>query len=449
MRTLSPSEESHPKRSRSSGGVRPLAAVIISLVILASVGSALYWVLATERPSPPSVREDGPNLYQALSAVNQTVQNLSGGPWELFSYSGLAAEAPFSPTAVGLSGSNNLSLRYCGAALDGVTLWNVTGIPTFTGSIASGTAPFWQAEFYSKGTRSVVVATDVSGTPKVYLPLSPSNPCWLYAGGGEAPTYTGWNSPIPENSPTQARLAYSAIGESFQSGNGSLAELFVNGYTPLSAIGHGPNGGVEYIRCGLAQVAGVQPYALVGFYPSGEVQDVGQGLLTCNPGGIGPPATYDTYGIVEGSVASPALLRSGSDAILASFQAEDLGLPPNSSASYDAWGLLSWMIQPEVRNATGNNLPSTPLSCQRWVSNVSQCQPEGFGWSVVLETAYGMWLDTYPSTGNQSAWVTSIAPIVSEEKLVIIYPESWNLSGGVLNVSSTAGIPPVLGSLSL
>ena len=135
----------------------PIAVVLaVVLVLLLLVLAAVAFRSANLGTPASAPSPEGPTLHQALSAVNASVRNMSGGPWELFSYIGLAAEDLFNPAALGLGNSTNLSLRYCGEQLAGTTLWNGSTIPAFDGSIASGTAPFWQFEFSSNLTQSVV-----------------------------------------------------------------------------------------------------------------------------------------------------------------------------------------------------------------------------------------------------------------------------------------------------
>jgi hypothetical protein len=417
-------------------------------VIGAALGSVLVWS-SFQTPKTKLVG-DGPTLYQAFAAVNGSVQVLSGGPWELFSYIGLAAESEFNPAAFGFAPSTNLSVRSCGAEFDGVTLWNGSAIPTFDGSIDSGTAPFWQFEFSSVTSHDVVVATDISGRVRTYLPVIPSDPCWIPAGGLAATSYFSWVNPLPEDSPIQARLAYDRVAESFESKNRPVVEIYANGFTPLAAIGHGPNGGVEFYRCGIVGVAGIQQYLVVGFSPTGQIFDIGNGTLTCTATySIGPPPVYSPYKLVFTTPGQPRSFGGGLEGTNSSFQVSLRVGANNSTVYFDGWGLLTWMISLSLREANGSSLPSVPLSCQTWVPSPMTCSALAQGWSAILVSTSGEWQDTFPSATAGSSWAVLDAAVVSNEELWVTFPASWNVTGDVLTVSGTAPIPTVLGIATL
>jgi hypothetical protein len=423
---------------------RGYAVVVASLLVGALVGTAL--VSLSLRTSAVSSTEGGLTLDQALRQVNTTVQNANGGPWELFSYIGFAAEGAFNPAAFSLGTSTNLSLRYCGAQLPGITLWNGSSIPVFDGSVAAGTAPFWQFEFFSNTTKDVVVATDVSGVVRAYPPILPTDSCWLYAGGGAASSYLSWVNPLPEDSNVQAQLAYDRVARTFESSNRPVVEIFADGFTPLGAIGHGPNGGVEFFRCGLEGVAGVQPFLIVGFSPSGQIFDTINGTVSCTATySIGPPPVYTPYTIIPSAPRSPSVFGSGFESVSFSFQTEFSTGVNNSTRYYDAWGLLSWMVSLSLRNSSGQSLPTTPLSCQAWVSTVASCTPMGLGWSVILTSADGAWLDAFPSASSALLWSLPVGAIASYEQLILTYPNSWNITGDSLVFSNSAPVPTIAG----
>jgi hypothetical protein len=120
---------------------RVIFAVAAAAIIVVAGGFGSYFVLAHLRNTGPSGVADGPTLYQAMAAMNQTLRNATGGPWGLFSVYGVAAQAPYSANVVGYP-SNNLTVNACQAQFNGLTLWNGT-MPVFSGTLNSGTAPFW------------------------------------------------------------------------------------------------------------------------------------------------------------------------------------------------------------------------------------------------------------------------------------------------------------------
>ena len=432
--------------------VRPRIVALIAAVIVVAggLGGFFYWYAAQGGGHQVGSRGDGPSLYGALDQVNVSVNSLSGGPWELFAYVGFAAQALFSPVAVGFF-STNLSLRYCGSQFNGVTLWNSTSIPTFSGTIDSGTAPFWQFEFYSATTRDIVLATDISGVARAYSPMPPTDPCWGYAGGPVAPSYVSWVNPLPNDTPIQAMKGFQIAGQSFESKNSPIIEEFVNGYTPLALTGHGPNGGVQYTRCGIVGVAGAQPFESVGFLSSGQVQSIISGTESCSPvyNLTSNPVMYVPYTIRGASIGQPTYLESGLSAEVYDLQVSFPTGIQGGPSDDDAWGLSTWAVSPAWSNLNHSMPPSTPLSCQGWVSSPTQCVPEGVGWSLILLSANGSWLSSFPSSSGSSGWSVPNAPVVTGEQLMITYPSSWSVAEASLLMTGSAPVPTVGGNIEL
>jgi hypothetical protein len=423
---------------------RRLSVVVASVLVGALVGAAI--VSLSFRTTAVGTPKEGLSLHQALRQVNATVQNVSGGPWALFSYIGFAAEGMFNPAAFSLGSSTNASLRYCGEQLPGVTLWNGSAIPVFDGSIASGAAPFWQFEFSSNLTKGVVVATDISGVVRVYPPILPTDSCWSYAGGGAADRYFSWVNPLPEDSSVQAQLSYDRVARTFESDHRPVVEIFADGFTPLGAIGHGPNGGVEFFRCGLVGVAGAQPFLIVGFSSAGQILDTINGTVSCTAtNSLGPPPVYTPYSIIPSTPGPPSVFGHGFESVRFSFQTEFLTGVNNSTRYNDAWGLLSWMVSMSLRNSSGQSLPTAALSCQAWVSTLAACTPLGSGWSIILTSADGVWLDSFPSASSPSSWSLPVAAVATNEQLVLTYPSSWNVTGDSLVFSNTVSVPTIGG----
>jgi len=434
--------------SQRSQGRYVSVGIATAILVGAAIGGTL--VGFSLENATPGVSTDGPTLYGALHAVVGTVQNQSGGPWELFSTLGIAAESTFNPAAFAFGGSTNLSIQSCGDELNGVTVWNGSSIPLFDGSIASGTAPFWQFEFFSSPTKEITIATDVSWVVHVYPPIPPTSSCWIYSGGESAPEYVGWVNPLPEDSSVQATLAYDRDAESFAARNSPMVELFANGYSPLNEIGHGPYGGVELYRCGIVGVAGVQPYLNVGFSQNGQIFDVGKGNLTCTATySLGPPAVYTPYHLDWSTPSSDKSFSYGVNYTVDSFLATFPTGIDNNTTDYDAWGLLTWMVSLSLRAANGTDLPSAPLSCQGWYPSPSTCDASSSGWSVMLLSANGAGVATFPSTSDASSWSVPDAPVVSQDQVWLTYPAAWDVSGVTLDVSGSSAVPTITGSLSL
>jgi len=267
--------------------------------------------------------------------VNETVRNTSGGPWTLFSYIGFAPERPFSPESFGYTNSTNLTLKYCQGQFNGLTLWNGTAFPIFNGSVASGTATFWQFAFFSISGQQIIVATDILGVPRVYGALPVTNPCMKQSTmAKDALGYISWVNPIPVDTSVQAANAYDVEGRDFSGQHSPLVEMFINGWVDLSdATNHGMGAGVEYTQCGLAGEAGLEPKGVVGEYSNGVVQNTFNGSLSCTAvAAVGPPVVYVPYAVALSAGANPGPLGGGLASLALSMLVEFLY--PNGTVEY-------------------------------------------------------------------------------------------------------------------
>jgi hypothetical protein len=424
--------------------------VIVGSTVVAGAGAFfVWWQLTGTPPGSNSQVADGPTLYQALTSVNSTVQKVSGGPWLLFSYLGIAAPLPFNPGLFGFSGNGTgESLAACGDAFPGTSLWNASSIPTFHGGIASGTAPFWQFEFASSAAKDVTIATVVRGSALVFPPIAPTSPCWLPAGGAVAASYLDWVNPLPVDTHVQALNAYTALGRSFQTANPKIAEVFANGYVPLTdAFNHGPGGGVQFLLCGEAGFAGVQPKGVVGEWPNGTVQSVFRGTLTCTPlAASGTPYTFAKYVVENSTGPLEEYVSPGLSGLKVRILA---GVALSNGTGNDAAGLATWMVTLRLLNSAGQSLPASTPSCQSWVANVSECKSSGLGWFAVLFSAGGSWRDDYPSLNSITEWSVPNVVIANEELLLVVIPASWNPASDTLTFSGSTATPSVSGSNSL
>jgi hypothetical protein len=431
---------------------RVLAVIVAAVMVAAGIGGTLYALsLRASTPTSQGLWADGPTLYQAVEQVNSTVRNITGGPWELFSYIGFAPEGLFSPGAYGYVNSTNLTLKYCQSQFNGLTVWNGTSFPVFNGSIASGTATFWQFAFFSGTTHEIIVATDVLGIPHVYAPLPVSNPCLSVTGMASGATYyESWVNPLPVDTSVQAAAAYDVVGRAFEGAHSSLAEIYANGWAALSdATNHGPGGGVEYSLCGLVEEAGMQAKSVVGEWANGTVQNTFNGSLSCTAvAEPGPPVVYGSYLVALSSPGSVEGTWNGLRALSFPLRVE-FPYSNGTIADFDGWGLTSWMTDVSLANSTGHDLVATALSCQTWVPTVTDCQPTGSGWAALLLSPDGGWMDSFPSGSNASAWAIPNVPIIGGEQLVVVCPTSWNVTGDLLTVRGATSIPSVSGSAAL
>ena len=187
--------------------------------MLAGTGITAYWVLVPEGAghSSDSNLGNGLTFNQAFGIVNESsLASRSDGPWQPTSVLGIAGEVLAAPVPYYLT-SLNLTLRLCGE-LPGVTVWNSSGVPLFTGSLNSGAAPFWSFVFKS-ASGSYLYATNLEGAVRVDGPSSTFTNCLEAAGIGS--NYTV-NPSV--DTPSVAQLAYSKGGESSYSKHHPLVE---------------------------------------------------------------------------------------------------------------------------------------------------------------------------------------------------------------------------------
>jgi hypothetical protein len=426
------------------GRTRRIAAVTLAaaIVIAGCLGAWLY-VSVVRAPSAP--KADGPTFYQALAGLNESITNLSGGPWTLYAVWGIASPIPFSPDALGWA-SNNVTVNSCGAQFNGLTLWNGS-IPLFSGSFDSGTAPFWQFAFFSNSSQSILIATDVLGVTHVYPPMLMSSPCARASSLDASPWIWARNfSPFPSNSVTMAKSSWNAVGERWTTANRPAYETYVLGW---SYWGSGNPEGliVKFARCGQVGATGVQPFVDVLLNSNGSWSSYFNGTQGCGDVvTLGPPPTF-TYYSIDFSTTD---VSQGTSLVVASqsFQVTY----GNRSADSDARGLVSWMTSLNFTTSTGQQLPSVVPGCAGWVPSLTDCHENGPGWYAVLLSASGEWLDSYPSSPNGTAWEVSSVSLASNQVLVIIAPASWNVAGDGLTFNGTTllgGVPVVSGSTNV
>lgn len=413
--------------------------ITVGLVLAGGLG---YWAFehkGGQSSGVPVVIGNGITFSRAWNPVNASLGSVPGGPWKLTSVIGIAPEAPEFPVPtfgqyVGL----NTTMAICGN-LTGVTVWNSSSIPIFTGSLNSGGAPFWSFVL-KNSSASFLYVTSILGVDRIY-PSTVSTPCIVAAGG------SGWgplNQSITNDTPLIAGLAYSAGGENFSVRHSPLAEYYVLGGSQLIEPDASPLGWiVNYFRCDIVGVSGRQNYTAVGVLANGNQHAtfIDNGWLNC---------TYSSYILDFGQPSAiTTLFGSSGQYFIVPFQ---VVMPPSRTSPgyyYDGWGLQSWMTGLRLNGSGGTGLASTPASCQQWVTNVSECPSNGSGWFAVLLSQDGSWLDSYPSAHNATNWSIPNMLITSHDRLVIVLPSGWSTAGDTLAVASTVSQVGVSGSTPL
>jgi hypothetical protein len=436
-------QQSSTSRSRSR---RVLILAVVSALLVAGVVTGWYEIRTVAPASKSSlVRDDGPNLYQALAGLNSTVTGQTGGPWNLFSYMGIAAQQPYSSNVKGYVAENaSTPIIGCQAALNGLTMFNGT-IPTFNGTFNSGTAPFWQFAFYSNTSKEVLVGTSVLGTPRLYPPFPLQSNCThAWSDFGTDPSeWTGQietNGSLPVNSPTAAEVVWNNIDTEFVNSNTPLVELFTSGPAMISATQDLPWGivGVDFVGCGQIGITG---YGLA--YYSGTTrggQYAGQFNATTNCELTSEQGSYQVQ------FTNP-IESAGSNVLWALTTMFVNATETGYGTLPDEWGLANWKLNFTLSTGTGTDLPMGTPVCSAWVSSTTDCGANDTGWYLVLLSGSGKWLDSYGSTGSGLAWTVPVVAVVSHEQLLIVVPGSWGLSGDSLRVDSTLSTMTASGSL--
>ncbi len=438
-------------------------AVVVVLVVAGSLGG-WYWLQETNHsPSAPTVRDDGPSFYQALASLNSSVANQSGGPWLIFSVMGIAAEDYYSPSVKGyVSFNNSAPVNGCQSTLNGLTMFNGS-IPTFDGTFDSGTAPFWQFAYYSNHSSEVLVGTNVLGIPHLFAPFSLQDNC-THAWGDFELDPTQWtaqiysNSSLPPNSPVAAGVVWSQVDSDYLNHHQPLVELFTSGPAMLAATQDIPYGrlAVDFVSCGLAGFTGYGKDWATGYgmaYYSGVNKNGssgGSGFNASTNCYLGNTATV--VGAVTGAYQlsfSPASISSGGTTTW-------VGAPTGvnfalaSGGEYtDMWGLANWMASLNVSNPLGQRLALGTPACPTWVPSMSSCVANSSGWYAVLLSQDGEWLASYGALSNGTGWSVPVTAMVSYQQLVIVVPNSWNVTGDLLSVTCTVASATVSGSLTL
>lgn len=196
------------------------AAVLVVLAVVFAGGS-----VTTAAPG------EGVTFSDAESAALAAVIERAGGSWETLGAVGLDERNPstISPANV----SRLLGTSCAAEPWEGTALPATVGVPTFSGSFASGLAPLWLLFVNDASAGALVMVEVLNGTA---VPLA------QVGGTGCAASGTA-DRPLPSatvDSPVAARNAWSADGQGWVSGDSALTSL------TLAAFGGGTYSGVAY-----------------------------------------------------------------------------------------------------------------------------------------------------------------------------------------------------------
>ena len=443
------------KRKRHRSVKKRNVVMVISLMII--VVTAGWYGLIQLSHSARGPVADGPTFYQALAAVNGSVAAQVGGPWVLFSVTGIAAQVPFSPDVVAFEYSlPGAVVAACDRAFNGVTLWNGS-IPVFTGSFSSGTAPFWQFAFYSNSSNEVLIATTLAGTGRVYAPISATNECvrtWQVF----AVNPHGWvaqiveNGSLPVNTPVAAQVVWSQADVSMIREHEPLAEVYTSGPEAFVDTESLPWGfmGVDFFGCGLQGIIGhFNPLYFTGVLRNGTYGGSLMGYTNCvaETVPVAPGVGNATYSVNSTSAATVTSngTRYSTYSIQLSMYDSSTGLPENN----DGWGVANWMVSMNLSNQAGTLLPVGPSRCPVWVSSMTDCVADGEGWYAVLFSASGQWQSSYGVVSGTARWTGPLAGVMTDEELVVVTPLTWPVSGVNVQLGSTVSFMGLNGTLPM
>ncbi|HYA58130.1 MAG TPA: hypothetical protein VEH57_06690 [Thermoplasmata archaeon] len=427
---------------------RSILIVAVATVMTVAGGVSAFLVLEQNTTKSIPVVDDGPTLYQAIAGVNQSLRNVTGGPWGLFSIYGVAAEAPFSASVVGYP-LDNLTANACQAQFNGLTLWNGT-MPAFDGSLSSGTAPFWQFAYFSNVSQQILVVTSAMGTSHAYSPMPVNGPCHPWYDLGNPEDWVRQLAPFLTNSPNIAQPAMDAMGKlSWFYRSSPWAEIYTTGPGVFDGFGDlGGFAGVILDRCGLLGASNIQPLLL--WAESFNGTNGGYSNETTNCAVLNYPyfAGYGSYDVIPGSPGSS--LNGGTLQLAVPFQVGIIEHNQTTPFYYNAWGLANWMTSWNLTNSSGDQLPLQASGCDSWVPSVSDCEANASGWYAVVLSASGEWVNSYGLNPNGTrGWAEPVTALVSHQQLVIVVPSSWNVTGDVMTVKSTVATSTVLGTIAL
>jgi len=434
---------------RRASGRRPLSrsaliAVAVAVIVV-SAGVGTYFALVSRTSSGASAVDDGPTFYQALEAANASIGPVSGGPWVLFQVYGVASPVPSYPSAWGW-GEYDKTLASCEADFDGLTIWNGT-IPLFDGTFNSGTAPFWQFDFFSNASQEILVATDDLGAVQAFPPIAMSSSCAVYSGMAYQPWASSWTFfrwAFPADSPAMANSAWDSIGQKF------VAELSTTPsemyYMGGVQFGSGQPFGtqVRFFTCGTPGAAGVTPGLDVFTNVSNTIDVTGwfNYTLGCTPTSNEFTAIPLDMTFVNATVSEVGATTTASQKL----EFMD-GSPPDLGPGFNTRGVTTSMIALSVTNGSGTPLPISGSGCSMWVASLVSCGANTSGWYAVLLSPNGAWQGSYGETVNGPAWNYPVSPVANNETIAVVVPSSWNVTGDTLEVTSATSELPLTGSI--
>jgi len=418
-------------RPRPRGLILGIVVAIGIVVVVA--GFSLYGNVGlfqngSPYPPPPS---GWATFDTAWTAVASDLAYLGGHPWTVDFAEGAAADSPWSPPLALWALFTPNDWTPCEQQLNGVstlTFWNASEYPYSTASdvYTSGSAPLWTFVFNGTYTPTFV-ASWVAGNITLNGVLGSDSPCrqlspfyaypysaiqpWQEIDSNDAvhhlqqqianwnaiPPFPGELQPIEMPTPPAAVFALYFPGQEFLP-----AEIF-----------GAPEWSVAYGSCGFPGDYG----PLFNFTTwllnatSGYGDSWFEGSISCYNSeyqlGLLPTP-------LSGNSTSPGLYREWS--VQPSFYTS--AVPANVSLTSLTTSWVRWQLQngslyePPIAPAAAGCGPADP--------ELSNCPAPPQGWYAVLLSSTGVWLDSYPSVANGTAWTVADVPIGAGDRVVFV-----------------------------
>lgn len=405
------------------------AILTVVLVVVAGVFAGIY-IFKTNGPQP---QPSGLDFFAALAKSNQTIANLSGGPWKVVSALAIVTTEAVWPSPF----QGSACQQYAG-----VSVWNSSRIPIWTGSLSSGVSPFWSI-WYLNESRFLLAAFTVGESIHIVGPVSPTSVCGENLAatlaniglGGETVEWTSVDSSAA------SQVAWNAAGRGFASSHHSLVIYYeLDGAQQLVGISEAPWGwAITYSLCGGPGFAGSTswPDVLVNVNRSdGPANYVVNGADQCS---------LPSYHVFF-SKTSLEPLGNGSALVTSSITVNS---GDSSNASY-AYGLLSWMTGFHLMNQSDSALEALAnVSCTGGDFNDTSCRPSGAGWYAALAEPDGYWLDVFSDRSGNPGWALPNVPYYTGDSIILYLPSALVNASLALSILSTTEAMQVSGQADL
>ncbi len=412
--------------------MRPTSSSAASIAVGVALATVLVLVIAPPHSVSPAPGGEPPGYTfdQAASRALSQAANTSDGPWRLISAAGVVTNQPLMPEVV----------TYPAVAcqdLTGPTVWNGSGIPVWTGSMAAGIAPFWEFLFVNYSNAILPVQT-VNESVVLGPPVPLNTPCGeaLYHLDGTNPPSNLPAIVAPFDSSVAGSIAWNYEGRQFTGQQPQVAEYFGLGPTVLSGLPWGPGWGVKYGACGLKGFTGDLPEASAGITsPSGPPSFQTNGTGTC---------TFTSYTVSFGPASRSSAPESG---VFVSLPITVNSPYVNNSLAIES--LAAWIIALGLTNATGASQALSTVSCLSGIIGPTSCRATGLGWFAALASDTGYWLDLFDSGATTPTWLHPNVDVLTNDTLVVYLPASIAAESLTLTTNSAISSVHVSGSATV